>query len=263
MSGTLPLSACVIAKDEGDRIEACLRSVAFCAEVLVLDSGSADDTVARARALGARVIETDWPGWVKQKNRAVEAARHDWILALDADERVDPALRAAIEALVRGGTLGAPGTPVAYEMTRKVHYLGRWIRHGGWYPEWRVRLFDRRHAAWGGRDPHDRVEVRGAVGRLGAGHLEHYTYRSMTDHLRQMIRFSEAAAEELYRAGRRRALWSMLVRPPFRFLRMYLLRRGFLDGQAGLVLAMLAATSVFLKYARLWDRVRRAREDGA
>jgi len=252
----------VIAKDEADRIAPCLESLSFCDEVLVLDSGSTDGTPDLCRRLGARVIETDWPGWVAQKNRAVDAATHDWILSLDADERVDATLRERIEAL-RAQGLGRDGQPKAFEMTRKVHYLGRWILHGGWYPEWRTRLFDRRHARWGGVDPHDRVEPRGKVGRIREGNLEHHTYRSIADHLRQMIRFSEAAAEEMYRAGRRHALFPLLVRPPFRFLRMYVLRLGFLDGMAGLVIAGLGAFSVFLKYARLWDRVRRAREGEA
>lgn len=262
MSQRTPISACVIAKDEVDRIQGCLESLVFCDEILVLDSGSTDGTVDLCRRLGARVIETDWPGWVKQKNRAVAAATHDWILSLDADERVDATLAARITALAAAG-LEAPRAPIGYEVTRKVHYLGRWIRHSGWYPEWRIRLFDRRHARWGGVDPHDHVEASGRVGRIREGNLEHFTYRSMSDHLRQMIRFSEAAAEEMYKAGRRRSLAAMLLRPPFRFLRMYVLQRGFLDGRAGLVIAMLAATSVFLKYARLWDRVRRGREEGA
>ena len=250
------ISACVIAQDEADRIGACLESLAFCDEIVVIDSGSTDGTQAICREHGARVIEADWPGWVAQKNRAVEAAQHDWILSLDADERVDGALREALERL-RADGLDAEGRPRAFEVTRKVIYLGRWIRHGGWYPEWRVRLFDRRHARWGGVDPHDRVEVDGRpVARIEEGNLEHYTYRSMEDHLRQMIRFSDAASEELYRQGRRRALASMVFRPPWRFFRMYVLRAGFLDGAAGFVVAVLGSYACFLKYARLWDKVR-------
>jgi hypothetical protein len=126
-----------------------------------------------------------------------------------------------------------------------------------------VRLIDRRHARWGGRDPHDRVECDGPPVRLHDGHLEHFTYRSMEDHLRQMIRFSGVSADEMYRRGRRTTLAGMLLRPPWRFFHMYVLRRGFLDGRSGWVLARLAAWFTFLKYARLWDRVRREREGSA
>ena len=189
----MKISACIIAKDEADRIAPCLESVAFCDEVVVLDSGSADDTVSICRELGARVVETDWPGWVAQKNRAVQEARHDWILSLDADERVDDALRARIEAIRAARSGDEPELPAAYEVTRLTRYLGRWIRHGGWYPEWRIRLFDRRRAAWGGIDPHDRVETDKEVGRIREGDLQHYTYRSLADHVRQINRFTSVA----------------------------------------------------------------------
>ncbi len=250
------ISACIIAKDEADRIGPCLESVAFCDEIVVLDSGSTDGTPALCREAGARVIETDWPGWVAQKNRAVEAATHDWILSLDADERVDATLRAQIEAL-REGPLSDDAEPRAYELTRRVFYLGRWINHGGWYPEWRIRLFHRGHAHWGGIDPHDRVETESSVGRIRDGNLEHFTYRSIDDHLRQMNRFTAVGAQKLFERGKRRAFLSLLFKPPWRFMHMYVLRRGFLDGKAGFVVAVLHAYAGFLKYAKLWDLVRR------
>jgi glycosyltransferase involved in cell wall biosynthesis len=250
------ISACVIAKDEADRIGPCLDSVAFCDEVLVLDSGSRDDTVRICREKGARVIETDWPGWVAQKNRAVREARHEWILSLDADERVDEALRASIEALRRAPGEG-PDAPVAYEVTRLNRYLGRWIRHGGWYPQWRIRLFDRRRARWGGIDPHDRVEARGRVERLAEGNLLHRPYRSLADHVRQIDRFTGVAAEEMLSRGRRPGLWGLCARPPFHAFRMYVVRRGFLDGWPGFIAAGMYGWYVFLKYAKAWERGRR------
>jgi len=257
---TVPISACIIAKDEADRIGPCLASLAFCDEIVVIDSGSTDGTQEICRKAGARVIETDWPGWVEQKNRAVEAANHDWVLSLDADERVDDRLREAILKLRANALARAGGDePVAYEVTRRVFYLGRWIDHGGWYPEWRVRLFHRGHARWGGVDPHDRVEAEGDVGRLSEGNLEHFTYRSISDHLSQMNRFTTVGAEELYKRGRRATFWAVLLRPPFRFFHMYLLRLGFLDGRAGFVVAVLHAYAGFLKYAKLWERVRAER----
>lgn len=247
------ISACVIAMDEADRIDRCLASVAWCDEIVVLDSGSRDDTVARCRAAGARVIETDWPGWVAQKQRATDAATHDWVFSLDADERVDDALREALVRLRDEGGLEGPAAPAAWEVRRRVWFLGRWIRHGGWYPEWRTRLFDRRRARWAGVDPHDRVEVDGATRRVAEGHLEHHTFRSFDDYVAKMNRFSTVAAAEKHARGRRATLWDLLLRPAFRFVRMYVLHRGFLDGRAGFLLARLASTSVFLKYAKLWD----------
>jgi len=260
--GGAKVSACIIACDEADRIGPCLASVAFCDEILVIDSGSTDGTQAIARAAGARVIEMDWPGWVKQKQRAAEAAANDWVLSLDADERVDAELRVAIETL-RAGTLADEAQPRAYDLTRKVFYLGRWIKHGGWYPEWRVRLFDRRQAQWGGVDPHDHIEYDGPTGRIRAGHLEHWTYRSMADQFHQMVRFSKARAHAMHAQGRRASLCAMLLRPAWRFFAMYVFRLGFLDGRAGYVLAKVNAHYVFMKYAQLWECDRAGREDAA
>jgi glycosyltransferase involved in cell wall biosynthesis len=246
------VSACIIAKDEAKRIAECVKSVAFCDEVVVLDSGSTDGTQDLARAAGARVIDTDWPGFVAQKNRAAAAAAHDWVLSIDADERVDDRLRAAIERL----RAGPEPDVAAYEMTRHVFTLGRWIDHGGWFPEWRVRLFDRRRATWGGTDPHDRIETSGRVARLSEGEIEHYTYDSISDHLAQIDRFTTIAAREKLAKGDRASLASMLFRPPWRSFRMYVLRLGFLDGRAGFVLAVLAGYYVFLKYAKVWESTR-------
>lgn len=253
------ISACIIAKDEADRIAACVESVRFLDEVVVLDSGSRDGTQDICRRLGARVIETDWPGWVAQKNRAADAAANDWVLSLDADERVDTGLRADLEGL-RAAHAGGEPPAAGYEVCRRVHAMGRWIRHGGWYPEWRVRLFDRRRGRWGGRDPHDRFESQGRVVRLRSGHLEHHTWRSLTDWVARLNRYSSTAAEGLFAAGRRAGLTALVLRPAFRFVRMYLLRLGFLDGWAGFHLARLEAFGVFLKYAKLRERTLRAGE---
>ncbi len=251
----MKISACVIAKDEADRIVPCLESLHFCDEIVVLDSGSSDGTPDLCRNHGARVVETDWPGWIAQKNRAVDAARNDWILSLDADERVDATLRASILALAEDHAVG-PDRAVAYEVTRLNRYLGRWIRHGGWYPEWRIRLFDRRHARWGGIDPHDRVEVEGRVGRLSHGNLEHFSYRSLADHVRQINRFTSVAADEMLKRGRRPGALAMVVRPPFHAFRMYVVRLGFLDGVPGFVAATMYGWYVFLKYAKAYARSR-------
>lgn len=244
------ISACIIAKNEIDRIAACVESVRFLDEVVVLDSGSTDGTQAACRSLGARVIETGWPGYVEQKNRAADAAANDWVFSLDADERVDADLRRDIER-VRDAFPDGPPAVAGYEVPRKVSALGRWIRHGGWYPEWRVRLFDRRQGRWGGMDPHDRFETRGKVARLAGGHLEHHTWRSLEDWTAKINRFSGVAAREMHARGRRAGFGALVLRPGFRFFRMYVLRLGFLDGWAGFQLARLEAFGVFLKYAKL------------
>ncbi|MEE8466960.1 MAG: glycosyltransferase family 2 protein, partial [Planctomycetota bacterium] len=162
------LSACIITLDEEDRIQDCIASLDFCDEVLVVDSHSSDGTRALAESLGARVIERDWPGHVAQKEFTVRQAQHDWVLCVDADERVSPALAEELVALKAAGFPARAG----WRMPRCSRYLGRWIRHGTWYPDLQLRLFDRRRGYWGGEDPHDRVELDGSVGRL-TGDLLH------------------------------------------------------------------------------------------
>lgn len=241
------LAVTVITKNERDNIDRCLASVPFADEIVVLDSGSDDGTAEIARRYTDRVIETDWPGHVKQKQRAVDAASHDWILALDADEEVTPALAGSIQK-----ALADPNPAGAYELTRKVFYLGRWIEHCGWYPEWRVRLFDRRQARWGGYDPHDRVETEGRVGRLD-GDLNHYSYRDVAHHVSRINEYTTIMARELHERGRRAGLWSLVARPLFTFFKKYVLQLGFLDGAPGLVVCALASYYVFLKYLKLWE----------
>lgn len=248
-----PVSACIVACDEEDRLGACLDSLGWCDEILVVDSHSRDGTRELARARGARVIERDWPGHVEQKEFAVRAAAHDWVLCIDADERVSPELVREIEAL-RAGGFGAAG----YELPRVSRYLGRWIRHGTWYPDWKLRLFDRRRGGWGGRNPHDRVSVDGAVERL-RGELLHEPYRTFEDHLATIDRYTTITAEAMRAEGRRARLSDVVLRPPARFLVFYVLRRGFLDGWRGLLLAYLAAHYVRLKYAKLWVATRMRR----
>jgi glycosyltransferase involved in cell wall biosynthesis len=242
------LSCCIVAMDEEDRLGACLDSVAFCDEVLVVDSHSKDGTRELARARGARVIERDWPGHVAQKEFAVRAASHDWVLCVDADERVSAALRAEIEDLRARGFPGHAG----WRFPRLVNYLGTWVRHGTWYPDLQLRLFDRRRGRWGGHDPHDRVELAGGAGagRL-RGDLLHHPYRSFREHLDTIEQYTTLMARGMRARGRRAGLAELCLRPWVRFARFYFLKRGFLLGWNGLVLAFLAAHYVRLKYMKL------------
>jgi glycosyltransferase involved in cell wall biosynthesis len=241
------VSVCVVAMDEEAKIADCLRSADFADEHVVVDSHSTDRTREIAASLGARVVERDWPGHVEQKNFALAQATHDWVLCLDADERVSPELRASILA-----ALARPDLPDGFEVSRRTWYLGRWIRHGGWYPDRKLRLFRRSAGGWTGRNPHDRVEVRGRVETL-EGDLLHLSYDSVADHLRTIDSFTTIAAREKRAAGESAGLGGLVLRPWGKFVRMYLLRAGFLDGVPGLVIAVSGAYYVFLKYAKLWE----------
>jgi glycosyltransferase involved in cell wall biosynthesis len=246
-----PVTLCVIAANEEDRLAACLDSVPFAAEKLVVDSGSADTTRDVAAARGARVIvNAPFPGHVQQKNFAVDAAATDWVLCLDADERLSPELAAEIESALSRADL-----PDAFSMPRRTFYLGRWIDHGGWYPDRKVRLFRRDRARWGGVNPHDHVEVRGREAKL-SGDIHHYSYRSVSDHLKQIDLFTTIAAREKLARGARPRLFRLLLHPPGKFVRMYLLKLGFLDGRAGFAVAVLGSYYVFLKYLKLSEMAR-------
>jgi glycosyltransferase involved in cell wall biosynthesis len=249
------LAVCVITRDEEDRIGDCLASVAFADEILVVDSGSTDRTVAIARATGARVIVREWPGYAAQKNFAQEQLAADWVLSVDADERVTPELAQQIQGLLAAVPEGLAGASVR----RRTWYLGRWIRHGGWYPDRKVRLVRRGRGRWEGEEVHERLVADGQIRALD-GDLLHYTYRGIADHLRTIDRFTTAAARGMAARGARGARVGMIVNPPLKFLKMYLLKAGFLDGLPGFVVAVLGGYYVFLKYAKLWElqRVRRS-----
>ena len=243
----MKLSACIISYNEADRIEACLRSVSFCDEIVVVDSHSTDATRELAGALGARVIERDWPGFRSQKQFAVDAAGNDWVLCLDADERVSLELRAEIEAERDRGFADNAG----WSVPRVTDYFGRFLLHGNAYPDRLVRLFDRRRGGWVGREIHENTRVAGRVGRL-KGFLEHFSYRSLADHQNRMQRYATLMAQALYNSGRRCGLAKILVNPQWRFFRGYILRLGFLDGWRGLVFALIEANYVRRKYLELY-----------
>lgn len=241
------LSVAIIARDEADRIEAALASVRDIAdEIVVLDSGSTDDTVARARAAGAQVHCVDWPGHVEQKNRALRLCRGAWVLSIDADERLDPELAQAVAAVVRAEP---PGPLVGYEIARLSWWMGAPIRHGTWYPDRRLRLVRRERGRWAGLDPHDRLQVDGPVGVL-PGQLHHHPYRSLGEHLAVIDRYTAIAARSLRAAGRPVRPVDVLVRPFLHFVKAYLLKAGFRDGVRGVCLAWLGASYVALKWAR-------------
>lgn len=241
------LSACIIALNEADRIGACIASLAFCDEVVVVDSGSADGSREIATHAGARVIEHAFEGYRAQKDFAVKQARHDWVLCLDADERVTPALRDAIEAARDRGFAGAAG----YRFARATEYFGRFLRHGNAYPDRVLRLFDRRRGGWNaGREIHEHVVLDGPVQTL-AGDLEHVAYRSLDDQLARYRRYATMMAQHMHARGRRARWYNLVINPRWRFLRGYILRGGFRDGWRGLLFASLEADYTREKFARL------------
>jgi glycosyltransferase involved in cell wall biosynthesis len=244
------LSVVIVTRNEEERIRACLEAVAWADELIVVDAESEDKTASIARELTDHVIVRPWPGFAAQKNHGLDAARGAWILSLDADEIVSPALRAEIARIIE-----LDGPADGYAVPRRNIFWGRWIRHGGLYPDWQVRLFRRGRGRFSERTVHESVQVEGAVGRL-AGHLEHRSYRDVSDFLARADRYSTLAAEDFIARGRRVHAWDFVLRPLGRFLGMYVLARGFLDGWRGFLLAALYAYYVLIRCAKVWERTR-------
>lgn len=242
------VSACIICFNEEANIRACLESVRFCDEIVVIDSGSTDRTLEIAREHTDRVVVRPFPGHIEQKNFAIDAARNDWVFSIDADERVTDELRRSIEDVLAEPAPRFPG----YALARRTFHLGRFIRWGGWYPDRKVRLFDRRRGRWGGINPHDHVLLEGSAGRL-AGDLLHFSYRDLRHQMDTVNSFTSIAAKELAARGRGAIVLRMLAHPPAAFFRSYVLKLGFLEGVPGLILAGVAAFYSFLKYAKLWE----------
>jgi glycosyltransferase involved in cell wall biosynthesis len=241
------ISIAIIAQDEADRIGGLLKSLSFADEIVVVDSGSRDGTPDICKKAGAKVIMNPWPGYVAQKQFALEATTHEWILCLDADEEVPVALAAEILQAVKT----APPDVAGFSMPRLSRYLGRWIRHGGWYPDRKVRLVRRGRAAWQGVNPHDKLVADGAVQDLAQPFL-HYVYRSISDQVVTMNSFSEIYA----RQGRPRGGWFVaagLLHAVGKFFECYVWKLGLLDGIPGFVIAMNSAGYVFLKHAKRWE----------
>ncbi len=260
------LSVCLLACNEADELARAIRSVDWADEiVVVVDAKSEDASEQVARQMASRVERRAYQGDVEQKRYAASLAKHDWVLILDPDEVVPEVLGKSIQRVLAEGDAKGSGedgadAPVAYRLNRATYHLGRWIRHGDFYPDWKLRLYRRSKAQWVGRDPHGRVEVTGRVGEL-AGDLEHYSYRDLADQIDRIQFFSSQAADALMRDGVSFRLSDLVLRPFGRFLRTYFLRTGFRDGLPGFVISIASAFYVFLKYAKLWEKTReKARE---
>jgi len=242
--GTQPVSAVIITLNCAAQLPACLDSVAFADEIVVVDSGSTDGTVELARSRGARVVHQDWLGFGPQKQFAAEQASHDWVLSIDSDERVTPALRASMEKALQAPQFRA------YQFPRCNRFMGRYLRHGEGYPDWSLRLFDRRHARWSDDTVHERVINLGPADRL-EGDLLHESAETLESYLAKQNRYTTLAAQAMLAEGREASAARMLLSPVMRFIKMYLLRRGFLDGVPGLVHVAIGCFNSFTKYAKL------------
>src|SRR5436309_6367476 len=239
----MKITATIITLNEERNIARAIESLRCCDEILIVDSGSVDRTAELAQNLGVRVIEAGWRGYAAQKNWAAEQAANDWILSLDADEALSEALEAEIWNLKKTGPLHD-----AYTMPRLARYLGRWILHSGWYPDRKVRLYDRRKAQWVGDFVHESVHVKGRIAHL-EGNLLHFTCDSLSEHLRTLDHYTTLAAQELVARKAKIGLSNLIVDPAWTFVRSYFLQHGFLDGLEGLTIAHMAAIDTFLTYA--------------
>jgi glycosyltransferase involved in cell wall biosynthesis len=244
-----PLSVVLVVHNAEAQLPACLASVPFADEVVVVDSGSSDGTAACAGQHGARVVQRDWMGFGLQKQFAVAQARNDWVLCLDADERVSPELERSIRA-----ALEAPVAPV-YRMRRRNRFLGRWLSHGEGYPDWSTRMFDRRNAAWSDDPVHEKVLYSVTPGTL-AGDLLHESAEDIANYLQKQNRYSTLAAQQLFERGHNGGAFQLVLSPFVRFTKFYILRLGFLDGLPGLVHTSIGCASSFMKYAKLIELTR-------
>jgi glycosyltransferase involved in cell wall biosynthesis len=241
----LPLTVAIIALNAGAQIGACLASAAgFADEMLVVDSGSTDDTIEVCRRNGARVESKAWLGFGRQKQHAVSIAKHDWVLCLDADERVSERLAAAIREAF------ASRRYRAYRMSRRNRFLGRWLAHGEGYPDWTVRLFHRAHAGWSNDEVHEAVLTTAEVGSL-EGDLLHDSAEDVTTYLTKQNRYTSLHAQALYQQGVRASYWRLLGSPLVRFVKFYFLRAGFLDGGPGFAHVAIGCNNTFQKYLKL------------
>lgn len=240
-----PISATIITRNEAANIARAIRSLDCADEILVIDSGSTDETVKIAAELGARTITHAWEGFAAQKSFAVREATHDWVLSLDADEELNEEARAAI----REWKQSTPDAE-AYRFARRAQYLGRWILHSGWYPDWKIRLFHRNKAHWAGDFVHESVVAEGQVETLN-GEILHYTCDSLADHRTRIEFYTGLAAREMFERGQRVGLARKLLAPPWVFINTYFLRLGVLDGVAGFLIAWMAARYVRRKFQKL------------
>jgi glycosyltransferase involved in cell wall biosynthesis len=244
----IPVSVAIVTKDEEKNIRDALQSIRDVAEIVIVDAFSADRTLDICREYTEKIYQAEWKGYAKQKQMAIEHAKGPWVFILDSDERFTESLYEEISNIVNKNN----GIYSGYYVSRKNFFLGKWIRHGGWWPDYTLRFFLKDKAFMKNRKVHEKVIVKGKVGHL-KNPLEHYTYRNISDYIKKMENYSTLSAEELKEKGVRPGIIKMVLHPLFTFLKMFFLRRGFMDGVHGLILAILYGYYTFIKYLKLWE----------
>ncbi len=250
-----PISACIICFNEEDNIRRCLESLKWVkdsgGEIIVVDSYSTDRTVEICHKFTDKVYQNEWPGYVNQKNYALSLASNEWVLSLDADEMISTQAR---DEIIKEWKNNGYEVFDGYYFRRHTYYLGKWINHGGWYPDYKLRLFRKSKGRWGGNDPHDRVIMhKSALLKKFQGEILHFTYKNISHQLKTIDRFSDAALESLLGQKNIITFFNLLFRPPVKFLETYFWKAGFLDGLPGFIIAILSSYYVFIKYAKLWE----------
>ena len=248
------ISAFIVCCNEERNIRRCLESIKWCDEIVIIDSGSTDNTLQICREYTSQIFHREWMGYVKQKSYGLENCSSEWILNIDADEEVTPTLRDDILEALKSNSNNVNG----YMISRVVFHLGKWWRKGGWYPEYRLRVCRKANTTWGGTDPHEKAVVEGQTARLN-GELLHYTYTGVSDQITRLNRYSTTVAENMFKSGERASVFKMFFNPGLRFLKFYLLKKGFREGFPGLIVAYIEAYYVFLKYLKLWEIERNAK----
>ena len=253
-TGTPPkatVSAFIVCCNEERQIRRCLASLSWCDEIIVVDSGSTDATVAICKEFSAVVSYRSWSGYVDQKRHALSLCSCTWVLNLDADEEVSPELATELQEITRRDAIGQVPHD-GYLLNRVVFFLNRWWRKGGWYPEYRLRFCRRANTTWGGADPHEKATVTGTTARC-RGELFHYSFSDLSDYVRRLNTLSANAALTLMERGASFSRVYLIARPVARFIKFYIVKRGFREGVAGFIVALIEAYGVFLKYAKLWE----------
>ncbi len=249
------LSVAIITFNEEKNIARALKSVDFADQIIVVDSLSSDRTVEICKQFSAKTTLREFPGHIDQKNFALSLTTHDWVLCIDADEVVTDKLKSEILTV-----LNSDDSHAGYKFPRCTFYLGRWIRHSGWYPDYNIRLLDKTRAKWGGVDPHDKIMLDGGCGVL-KGDLLHYPYRDISHHMSTINSYTSIAADRLFKAKKRARITDITLRPLFSFIKKYFIKFGFLDGVAGFVIAVTTAFYTFNKYLKLSEMNKNAKNE--
>lgn len=256
MSGDhFKVSAVIVCCDEEENVERCLQSLAWADEIVVVDSFSQDRTVELCRKYTSRIFQMEWSGMIRQREYAVSLAQNEWVFAVDADEVVTETLRNEVLKRLSEDKNDNSG----YYIKRHSHYLGRWINHGGWYPDFKLRLFRKNKVYVGGENPHDKCFVHGRTARL-KGEMIHYPYRNISRQLRTIDTYSDIVSERLFKKKSAFLLVKMFFKPPVKFLETYIYKLGFLDELPGFVISVLSSYYIFIKYAKLWEKRKTIRQ---